>query len=97
MPEVEKVTGLDRVRNIVAEVLEVEIESVAADASFYDDLAVDSLEKVEIIVRAGREFDVELSPDEAAAVTSSASLAALLRTKSSAGLAAPSRTERTAD
>lgn len=82
MPEVENVAALDRVRTIVAEVLEV--ESVEADAGFYDDLAADSLEKVEIIVRVGREFDLEISPDEAAEVTSSSSMVALLRAKGKA-------------
>ncbi|MFJ2738085.1 acyl carrier protein [Streptomyces sp. NPDC087440] len=81
MPGVEKVAALDRVRSIVADVLEIEFENVEADSIFYDDLAADSLEKVEIVVRVERDFGVEISPDEAAGATSAAGVVALLRTK----------------
>ncbi|MEU9099562.1 acyl carrier protein [Streptomyces sp. NPDC048361] len=84
MSEVQKISALDRVRRIVAEVLEIDAELVEADASFYDDLAADSLEKVEIAVRVEREFDISVSPDEAAAMTSPAAVLALLRDKGKA-------------
>ncbi|MGW7412282.1 acyl carrier protein [Streptomyces sp. NPDC054863] len=81
MSEVQNISALDRVRAIVAEVLEIDVESVEPDASFYDELAADSLEKVEIAVRVEREFDVPVSPDEASGMTSASAVLALLRAK----------------
>ncbi|MCX4515066.1 MULTISPECIES: acyl carrier protein [Streptomyces] len=81
MSDVQSVAALDRVRGIVAEVLEIDIDSVEPDASFYDDLAADSLEKVEIAVRVEREFAIPVSPQEAAEMTSASAVLALLRDK----------------
>ncbi len=60
----------DRLRAIVASVLELEPSEVSAQASFYEDLGVDSLEKVEIAARIEAEFDITLSADRAAALSS---------------------------
>jgi acyl carrier protein len=59
-----------RIREIVAAVLEMDPADIDADAVFYEDLSVDSLEKVEIAVRVGREFGVDLTAEEAAAMGS---------------------------
>ncbi|MEV6960752.1 AMP-binding protein [Streptomyces sp. NPDC051207] len=68
----------DRLRAIVATVLEMDIEEVPADASFQQHLKVDSLEKVEISVRIERDFGVTLTEEEAAAMDSVRDVAALL-------------------
>ncbi|WP_327127184.1 phosphopantetheine-binding protein [Streptomyces sp. NBC_01718] len=81
MSDVQSIAALDRVRGIVAEILEIDIETVEPDASFYDDLAADSLEKVEIAVRVEREFEISVSPDEAGEMTSASAVLALLRDK----------------
>ncbi|GGT14253.1 AMP-binding protein [Streptomyces purpureus] len=60
----------DRLREIVASILEMEVTSIESDASFYEDLGVDSLEKVELVARIESEFGLSLTPAEAAAVTS---------------------------
>lgn len=60
----------DGLREIVASILEVDVVSIEADALFYEDMGVDSLEKVEIVARIESEFGLSLTPDEAAAVTS---------------------------
>jgi acyl carrier protein len=59
----------DRLREIVASVLEVEEEDVEPGALFYEDLGMSSLEKVEIVVTIEREFGA-LSAEEAEALTS---------------------------
>lgn len=59
----------DRLREIVASVLEVEKGDIESGALFYEDLGIDSLEKVEITAAIEREFGA-LSVEEAAALTS---------------------------
>ncbi|MFF5488742.1 AMP-binding protein [Streptomyces virginiae] len=59
----------DRLRAIVASVLEVEEAAIESGALFYEELGMSSLEKVEIVVAIEREFGA-LSAEEAAALTS---------------------------
>ncbi|MFE7132466.1 AMP-binding protein [Streptomyces sp. NPDC057638] len=59
----------DRLREIVATVLEVERDAFESDALFYEDLGISSLEKVAIAAAIEREFGA-LSAEEAAALTS---------------------------
>ncbi|MFF3356712.1 AMP-binding protein [Streptomyces sp. NPDC002917] len=60
---------LDRLREIVASVLEVEKDGIESGALFYEELGISSLEKVAITVAIEREFGA-LSAEEAAALTS---------------------------
>ncbi len=53
----------DKVREIIADELGVELEKVSNDASFVEDLGADSLDTVELVMRFEEEFDVEI-PDE---------------------------------
>jgi acyl carrier protein len=76
---------VSRLREIVAAVAEVEPGDVAADAMFYDDLLVDSLQKLEIVVRIERAFGVRLTDTEAAGMASVAGAAELLRAKGLSG------------
>ncbi|WP_381805167.1 AMP-binding protein [Streptomyces niveus] len=61
-------TPLQRLRSIVADVLETAEEGIEDDALFFEDLGIDSLEKTEVVVRVEREFDVKLSAVDAAAM-----------------------------
>jgi acyl carrier protein len=71
----------DRLREIVAAVLEIDVAEIQADSLFYDDLAADSLEKVEIAVRIEREFGVSVDAEEGAELSSVSAALALLRAK----------------
>lgn len=53
----------ERVRNIIVEQLNVDADSVTADASFVEDLGADSLDIVELVMTMEEEFDLEI-PDE---------------------------------
>ncbi|OGT06702.1 MAG: acyl carrier protein [Gammaproteobacteria bacterium GWE2_37_16] len=55
----------DRVKNIVAEQLGLDKESIKNYASFVDDLGADSLDTVELVMAFEEEFGLEI-PDEAA-------------------------------
>ncbi|GGZ95071.1 AMP-binding protein [Streptomyces echinoruber] len=59
----------DRLREIVASVLEVEKEAIEPGAQFYEELGMSSLEKAQVVVAVEREFGA-LSAQEAAAFTS---------------------------
>ncbi|WP_268240587.1 AMP-binding protein [Streptomyces camponoticapitis] len=71
-------TSLQRLRTIVAEVLETDEVSIEDDALFFEDLGLDSLEKTEVVVRVEKEFKVKLSPADAAAMRCVADSAAVL-------------------
>ena len=53
----------EKVKQIIASQLGVEIEEVTPDASFVDDLGADSLDTVELVMALEEEFGIEI-PDE---------------------------------
>lgn len=55
----------DRVREIIAEQLMVDLDDVTDEASFVNDLGADSLDTVELIMEFEDEFGIEI-PDESA-------------------------------
>ncbi len=55
----------DKVKNIIAEKLSVDLKEVVPEASFVDDLGADSLDLVELIMSMEEEFDVEISDEDA--------------------------------
>ena len=66
-------TGLldrERLRTIVAEVIDLEPDDVTDDASFIDDLGVDSLMALEIVVVLEKQFGVRFAETELSQVTS---------------------------
>jgi acyl carrier protein len=54
-----------RVKKIVSEHLDKEVDDLAENASFIDDLGADSLDQVELVMAFEEEFDIEI-PDDAA-------------------------------
>ncbi|MFD6334858.1 AMP-binding protein [Streptomyces niveus] len=67
----------NRLRKIVASVLEVEKEDIESGALFYEELGISSLEKVAITAAVEREFGA-LSVEDAAALTSLNTAASVL-------------------
>jgi len=53
----------DKVREIIANELGIEMEKVTDEASFVEDLGADSLDTVELVMAFEEEFGVEI-PDE---------------------------------
>jgi acyl carrier protein len=53
----------EKIQNIISEQLGVDVEEVAMESSFIDDLGADSLDIVELIMALETEFDLEI-PDE---------------------------------
>ncbi|MDJ0733327.1 MAG: acyl carrier protein [Nostocaceae cyanobacterium] len=55
----------EKVKNIVAEQLSVEADTITPQSNFVNDLGADSLDTVELVMALEEEFDIEI-PDEAA-------------------------------
>ncbi|MGN0613904.1 MAG: acyl carrier protein [Porcipelethomonas sp.] len=55
---------LEKVKNIVADQLDVEESAVTAEASITEDLGADSLDVVDLVMSIEEEFDIEI-PDDA--------------------------------
>ena len=53
----------EKVKEIIAEQLQVDAEKVTPEASFIDDLGADSLDTVELVMAFEEAFDIEI-PDE---------------------------------
>lgn len=58
----------DKIREIIAEELGVDLEEVTDDASFVDDLGADSLDTVELVMAFEDEFDIEISDEDAESI-----------------------------
>jgi len=71
----------ERLRAIIAEILEMDATEIDADSSFHEGLGMSSLEKVAIVTRMETEFSVTLAHTEAASVTSLRSAVELLSGK----------------
>ncbi|MCM1524311.1 MAG: acyl carrier protein [Ruminococcus sp.] len=56
----------DKVKEIIADQLDVDADSVVSGAVIQDDLGADSLDVVDLVMSLEEEFDVEI-PDEAVA------------------------------
>ena len=59
-----------RVKEIVAEQLGLEADSITEEASFVDDLGANSLDTVELVMALEEEFGVEISDADAEKITS---------------------------
>ena len=56
---------LEKVREIIAEQLNVEAESITEETSFKEDLGADSLDVFQIIMGLEEEFDIEIPNEQA--------------------------------
>ena len=55
----------EKLKNIIAEVLNVDAEDITMDTTFVDDLGADSLDVFQIIMGIEEEFDIEIPSEEA--------------------------------
>lgn len=56
---------LEKLKKIIAEVLNVDEAEITADTKFVDDLGADSLDVFQIIMGIEEEFDIEIATDDA--------------------------------
>ncbi len=61
---------LEKLRKIIAEVLNVDEEEVTMDTTFVDDLGADSLDVFQIMMGIEEEFDIEIPTEEVEQIVS---------------------------
>ena len=54
-----------RIREVIAEELDIELENVKNESSFKGDLKVDSLDMVELLMTLEEEFEISIPEEEA--------------------------------
>ncbi len=59
----------EKLKEIIAEVLNVDQEEITMDTTFVDDLGADSLDIFQIIMGLEEEFDIEIANEEAEKIT----------------------------
>ncbi|MBF0117936.1 MAG: acyl carrier protein [Desulfobacterales bacterium] len=72
----------DKVKKIIAEKLNVDIEDVVPTASFVDDLGADSLTLVELIMTMEDTFDIEISEEDASKLRTFQNVLDYIKTRS---------------
>ena len=55
----------EKIKEIIAEKLEIGIEQITDEAKFIDDLGADSLDVVELIMTLEDEFEIEITDEDA--------------------------------
>ena len=55
----------EKLRKIIAEVFNVDVDEITMDTTFVDDLGADSLDIFQIIMGLEEEFDIEIANEEA--------------------------------
>ena len=55
----------EKVKNIIAEELGIELEEIKLDSDLTDDLGADSLDAIELIMEIESQFDCEIADNEA--------------------------------
>ena len=59
----------EKLKNIIAEVLNVDADEITMDTTFVDDLGADSLDVFQIIMGIEEEFDIEIPAEKAEKIT----------------------------
>lgn len=60
----------EKLQQIIAEVLNVDVDEITPDTTFVDDLGADSLDVFQIIMGIEEEFDIEIPTEEAEKIVS---------------------------
>lgn len=59
----------EKLKQVIADVLNVDPEEITMDTTFVDDLGADSLDVFQIIMGIEEEFDIEVPPEDAEKIT----------------------------
>ena len=60
----------EKLQQIIAEVLNVDVDEITPDTTFVDDLGADSLDVFQIIMGIEEEFDIEIPNEKAEKIVS---------------------------
>lgn len=59
----------DKLKQVIADVLNVDPDEITMETTFVDDLGADSLDVFQIIMGIEEEFDIEIPADDAEKIT----------------------------
>lgn len=59
----------EKLKSIIADVLNLDTQEITMDSTFVDDLGADSLDIFQIIMGIEEEFDIEIDNEEAEKIT----------------------------
>lgn len=59
----------EKLKKVIAEVLNVDPEEITMQTTFVDDLGADSLDVFQIVMGIEEEFDIEIPPEKAEKIT----------------------------
>ena len=72
---------LEKIKEMVAEQLNVEAADLAAETSFKDDLGADSLDLFELVTNLEDEYEIEIPSEELENLTTVGAVAEYLKSK----------------
>lgn len=72
---------LERIKEIIAEQLNLDADEIKAETSFKDDLGADSLDLFEVVMSIEEEYDVEIPPEEVSGLNTVAEVIDYLKAK----------------
>ncbi len=70
----------EKLQQIIADVLNVDIDEITPDTTFVDDLGADSLDIFQIIMGIEEEFDIEIPQEEAEKISTVGDAAEAIKT-----------------
>lgn len=71
----------ETVSNIVADILEIEVDTITETALIIDDLGADSIAVMEIVMELESEYDFEVPTEDAINLTTVAEIVAYIESK----------------
>ena len=60
---------LNKIKEVVAEQLDCNLDEIKEDSKFIEDLGADSLDVVELVMALEEEFDIDIADDDAEKLT----------------------------
>ena len=75
----------DKLRNIIAEVLNVDPEEITLETTFMDDLGADSLDVFQIVMGIEEEFGIEIPAEKAEKISTVEEAVELIKSASAYG------------
>ena len=72
---------LEKMKEIIAEQLSVEADSITEASSFKDDLGADSLDLFELVMALEEEYEIEIPSEELEKITTVGAVADYLKSK----------------
>lgn len=71
----------EKIREIIADQLNIEVEKVTENASFKDDLGADSLDLFNMVMALEDEYDIEIPSDDLESITTVGAVEEYLKNK----------------